>query len=57
MPFFMASHGIAPEQIGLIFAVSTDVRLVAAPIVGRIADRSQSLRLALAICAIAAAGR
>jgi PPP family 3-phenylpropionic acid transporter len=55
MPSFMASHGIAPEQIGLIFAVSTGVRLVAAPIVGRIADRSQSLRLSVAICAIAAA--
>lgn len=56
MPSFIASRGILPEQIGLIFAAATAIRLISAPLVGRIADQTQSLRLTLAVCAIASAG-
>jgi MFS transporter, PPP family, 3-phenylpropionic acid transporter len=57
-PFFPAlieERGITPEQIGLVFAAGTTIRLISAPIAGRIADRTHALRLTLAICAIGAA--
>jgi MFS transporter, PPP family, 3-phenylpropionic acid transporter len=57
-PFFPAlieERGITPEQIGMVFAAGTTIRLISAPIAGRIADRTHALRLTLAICAIGAA--
>jgi MFS transporter, PPP family, 3-phenylpropionic acid transporter len=55
LPAFIEGRGIAHEQIGLIFATGTAVRLLSAPIVARLADRRQALRLALSICAVATA--
>ena len=55
LPALIEQRGIAPEQIGLLFAAGTAIRLVSAPIAGRIADRTQALRLTLAVCAIATA--
>jgi PPP family 3-phenylpropionic acid transporter len=55
LPSFIAQRGIPPEQIGIIFAAGTAIRLISAPIAGRIADRIHALRLTLAICAIATA--
>jgi PPP family 3-phenylpropionic acid transporter len=46
-------RGIAAEQIGILFAAGTAIRLISAPLAGRIADRMQALRLTLAVCAIA----
>lgn len=55
LPALLSSRGIAYEQIGLVLGVATGVRLISAPIAGRIADRSRSLRLTLAMCTTAAA--
>lgn len=55
MPAFFKERGLAPEQIGLLFAAGTAIRLVSAPLVGRLADLAQALRAALAICELAAA--
>jgi PPP family 3-phenylpropionic acid transporter len=55
LPALIEQRGIAPEEIGLLFAAGTAIRLVSAPIAGRIADRMQALRLTLAVCAIATA--
>jgi MFS transporter, PPP family, 3-phenylpropionic acid transporter len=60
LPALVESRGIAPEQIGTLFGLATAVRLVSAPLAGRIADRTQALRATLAACcagtAIAAFG-
>ena len=55
LPALIEDHGIAPEQIGMLLAAGTAIRLISAPIAGRIADRTQALRLTLAICAIGTA--
>jgi MFS transporter, PPP family, 3-phenylpropionic acid transporter len=38
MPPFLRSHGLALEQIGLVLAAGTIVRIVAGPATGRLAD-------------------
>ena len=55
LPAFIQSRHIPPEQIGLIFAAGTAIRLLSAPVAGRLADRLSARREILAICAIAAA--
>ena len=55
MPAFFERRGLTPEQIGILFGVGTAVRLIAGPLVGRIADLTQALRAVLAICALLAA--
>ena len=55
MPAFFEGRGLAAEQLGLLFAAGTAVRLVSGPLVGRLADRTQALRTVLAICALLAA--
>lgn len=55
MPAFFKDRGLAPEQIGLLFATGTAIRLVSAPLVGRLADLSQSLRAVLSACELVAA--
>ncbi len=55
LPAFIQSRDIQPEQIGLIFAAGTAIRLLSAPVAGRLADRLTARREILAICAIAAA--
>jgi PPP family 3-phenylpropionic acid transporter len=55
MPAFFKERGLAAEQLGLLFAAGTAIRLVSAPLVGRLADLSQALRAALAICELVAA--
>jgi MFS transporter, PPP family, 3-phenylpropionic acid transporter len=55
-PKFFATKGLGAEQIGLILAASTLIRLAAGPLVGRLADLSGRLRLMLALCAVVAAG-
>jgi PPP family 3-phenylpropionic acid transporter len=54
MPAFFERRGLSPEQIGILFGVGTAIRLVAGPLVGRIADLTQALRAVLAICALLA---
>jgi MFS transporter, PPP family, 3-phenylpropionic acid transporter len=55
LPTFIEARGIPPEQIGMLFAAGTAIRLISAPLAGRLADRTQALRLTLAACAIATA--
>ena len=55
LPAFIQSRDIPPEQIGLIFAAGTAIRLLSAPVAGRLADRWSARREMLALCAIAAA--
>jgi PPP family 3-phenylpropionic acid transporter len=55
MPAFFERRGLSPEQIGILFGVGTAVRLIAGPLVGRVADLTQALRAALAICELLAA--
>ncbi len=55
LPAFLDSRGLPAEQIGFIFATGTAVRLVAAPLAGRVADHWQAQRLVFAACAVAAA--
>jgi MFS transporter, PPP family, 3-phenylpropionic acid transporter len=55
LPAFMEERGIAPELIGVLFGAGTAIRLLSAPIAGRVADQTHALRLTLAICALATA--
>jgi MFS transporter, PPP family, 3-phenylpropionic acid transporter len=55
LPAFFASRGLTAVEIGMLFGAGTAIRLVAGPLVGRIADRTRALRIALAACAALAA--
>jgi PPP family 3-phenylpropionic acid transporter len=54
-PRFFETRGLTPGELGLLLGLGTLVRLVAGPLVGRAADMTGALRIALAICAAAAA--
>ena len=56
LPAFIGARGLAAEQIGVIFAAGTLIRLLSAPLAGRIADRWRIQRKVLAVCAMAAGG-
>jgi PPP family 3-phenylpropionic acid transporter len=55
MPAFFEGRGLAPEQLGILFAAGTAIRLVSGPLGGRLADRTQALRAVLAACQMLAA--
>jgi MFS transporter, PPP family, 3-phenylpropionic acid transporter len=55
LPAFIETRGISVEDIGLIFAAGTALRLFSAALVGRLADRLALRRETLAACAIVAA--
>jgi PPP family 3-phenylpropionic acid transporter len=55
MPAFFEGRGLAPEQLGILFAAGTATRLVSGPLGGRLADRTQALRAVLAACQLLAA--
>src|SRR4051812_19952079 len=55
LPAFVRSHGIAPEQLGLVLGTATAVKLVVAPVAGRAGDALHSLRFVLAACIFAGA--
>jgi len=50
LPAFVSERGLQPEQLGLVLAAGTCIRLLSAPIAGRIADRLRALRAVLAVC-------
>jgi PPP family 3-phenylpropionic acid transporter len=57
-PLFFQSRGLSSEQLGLLLAAGMVARLIAGPLVGRIADMLGALRAVLAVCialAVAAA--
>jgi len=55
MPAFFEGRGLAPTQLGILFAAGTAIRLVSGPLGGRLADRTQALRGVLAACQLLAA--
>ena len=55
LPAFVSARGLPAEELGLVLAAGTAVRLVSSPVAGRIGDLSAALRVVLAVCAAAAA--
>ncbi|HEX2229165.1 MAG TPA: MFS transporter [Candidatus Binatia bacterium] len=56
LPSFLSERGLSPENIGFLLSAGTAVRLLTAPLAGRIGDLIQALRIVLIICiALAAA--
>lgn len=56
LPAFVAERGLAPEQLGLVLAAGTAIRLLSAPLAGRLADLFQALRAVLVASTALAAG-
>ena len=55
LPAFFEGRGLGPGQLGILFGAGTAIRLIAGPLVGRVADLTGALRAVLAICALLAA--
>jgi MFS transporter, PPP family, 3-phenylpropionic acid transporter len=55
MPAFFQGRGLSPEQLGILFAAGTAMRLVSGPFCSRVADLTQALRAVLAVCTLLAA--
>jgi MFS family permease len=55
LPEFLTLRGVESEWLGLLLGAATAVRLVSAPVAGRVADVFGSFRLELALFAISAA--
>jgi PPP family 3-phenylpropionic acid transporter len=55
LPAFVSARGLSPQEIGMALAAGTAVRLVSAPLAGRIADLVQALRVMLVVSISAAA--
>lgn len=51
LPAFLQSHGLAIEQIGLVLAAGTVVRIGVGPLTGRLADYLQARKQLLAVAA------
>jgi PPP family 3-phenylpropionic acid transporter len=54
LPAFLGSRGVSAEMLGFVLAAGTAIRLVAAPLAGRIGDRLRALRVVLVFAAAAA---
>ena len=55
LPSFLSARGLPPEQLGLMLGAGTAIRLLTAPLAGRIGDLIQALRVVLVICTALAA--
>ena len=51
LPAYFESRGLTTQQIALVIGSGTALRLVSGPLIGRFADRQQTWRGALSICA------
>ena len=47
LPTFLGTRGLAAEEIGFVLGASTALRLLSAPVAGRIGDRLHALRVVL----------
>jgi PPP family 3-phenylpropionic acid transporter len=54
-PAFITERGLPPEQLGFVLGAGTAVRLLTAPLAGRIGDLIQALRIVLVVCIALAA--
>jgi len=50
LPAFVNERGVPPEELGMVLAAGTAIRLVAAPVAARIGDRLRALRAVLVAC-------
>src|SRR5271166_2106176 len=55
LPAFLSARDVGPEWLGLLLGAGTAVRLVSAPLAGRLADVFGAFRLELVLFAISAA--
>ena len=55
MPAFFHARGLVPEQLGILFAAGTAIRLVSGPLCGRLADLTHARRAVLTACTAVAA--
>jgi PPP family 3-phenylpropionic acid transporter len=55
LPAFVNQRGVTPDELGMVLAAGTAIRLVAAPAAGRVGDRLHALRIVLVVCIAAAA--
>src|SRR3954469_11294227 len=55
LPAFLTARGLAPEQLGLALGAGTAIRLISAPLAGRVGDVMHSLRTVLVLCCALAA--
>ena len=55
LPTFITARGLPPEQLGLVLGAGTAVRLLTAPLAGRLGDSIQALRVVLVVCTALAA--
>lgn len=51
LPAFLRDHGLSAQQLGILLALGTTVRIVSGPIIGRLADYSNSRQLVLCVAA------
>jgi PPP family 3-phenylpropionic acid transporter len=49
-PAWVSAREVPPEQLGLVLGAGTAVRLLTAPLAGRIGDWFQALRIVLVVC-------
>ena len=55
LPAFLSTRGLLPEQLGLMLGAGTAVRLLTAPLAGRIGDLIRGIRVVLVVCTALAA--
>jgi PPP family 3-phenylpropionic acid transporter len=55
LPAFVSARGLPPEQLGLVLGAGTAVRMLTAPLAGRIGDLIRALRVVLVVCTALAA--
>ena len=55
LPALLREQGLNAEEIGIVLAASTAIRVLAGPVVGHLADRLRHHTLTLCACALVAA--
>jgi len=55
LPALVNAHGLPAAQLGFVLSASTAVRLLTAPLAGRLGDLLQGLLLVLVVCLVLAA--
>ena len=56
LPALVNARGVPAAQLGLVLSAGTAIRLLTAPLAGRLGDFIQGLRLVLVVCLVLAAG-
>jgi PPP family 3-phenylpropionic acid transporter len=56
LPALVNARGVPAAQLGLVLSAGTAIRLLTAPLAGRLGDLIQGLRVVLVVCLGLAAG-